>query len=80
MRQAHGDHANPPQNHDGGNEHRGTQPFQQDVSKRLEERVGDEEDRQTGVVLAICDFEGFLQALESRVADVGTVEERDEVE
>lgn len=50
------------------------------MRQRLEERVGHEEDGQSGVVLAVGHFEILLQANDLCVADVGSVEETGQVE
>ena len=80
MGQAHGHHDRAPQHHDDGDEDRRAQALEQDVRQGLEERVGDEEDGQAGIVLAARDVEGVGQAVEFGIADVGAVEEGDEVE
>ena len=80
MRQTHGDHTNAPEDHDDGDENARTEALEQDVGQRFEEGVGDEEDGQASVVLAAGDVEAFLEAIELGVADIGAVEEGDEVE
>ena len=80
MRQPHRHHHNPPEHHDRGDEDGRPEPLEEDVGQRLEERVGDEEDGQAGVVLPACDVQRFLEAVEFGVADVGPVEKGDEVE
>ena len=80
MRQAHSNHDDTPQCHDNGNEDRRAQALEEDVGQRLEEGIGDEEDGQAGIVLAAGQVEGFLEAVEAGVADVGAVEEGDEIE
>ena len=80
MGQAHGRHDSAPQQHDDWDEDRRAQALEQDVRQGLEERVGDEEDGQAGIILAARDVEGVGQAVEFGIADVGAVEEGDEVE
>ena len=80
VREAHGQHSDAPDGHDSGNEARGPPAFEQDVRKGLEERIGDEEDGEAGIILAACDVQGLLQTVEFGVADVRPVEEGDEVE
>ena len=78
--EAHGHHGDAPDGHDDGDEDAGSEAFEQDVGERFEQGVGDEEDAEAGVVLAAGHVEGFLEAVEFGVADVGAVEEGDEVE
>lgn len=80
MGQTHRDHDDTPDGHYCGNENRGSEALEQDVGQGLEESVGDEEDGQTGIILTTGDFQGLLQAVELGVADVGAVEEGDEVQ
>ena len=80
MGQAHGCHDGPPQQHDDGDEDRRAQALEQDVRQGFEERVGDEEDGEAGIVLPPRDVQGVGQAVELGIADVGAVEEGDEVE
>lgn len=80
MRQPHGHHHNTPKHHDDRDEYAGSETLQQHVGQRFGEGVGDEEDGETGVVLAGGDVEAFLQAVEFGIADVGAVEEGDEIE
>ena len=80
MRQAHRHHHNPPKHHDDGDENAGAQALEQDVGEGFEASVGDKEDGETGVVLAGGDVETLLETIEFGVADVGAVEEGDEVE
>ena len=80
MRQPHTGHADPPQDHNDRDENARSQPFKQNVGQRLEAGVGDEEDGETGIVLAAGDVETLLEAVKLGVADVGAVEEGDEIE
>lgn len=52
MGQAHGGHAYAPQDHDDGNEDAGAKAFEEDIGQGLEKRVRDEEDAESGIVLA----------------------------
>ena len=80
MAQAHRHHDNAPEDHDDGDEDAGPEAFEQDVGEGLEAGVGDEEDAEGGIVLAGGDVQGVFEAVEAGVADVGAVEEGDEVE
>ena len=80
MSQSHCRHRDTPERHDDRNEDAGTKALEQDVGQGLEEGVGDEEDGEAGIVLAAGDVQGFLQAIKFGVADIGAVEEGDEVE
>ena len=80
MSQPHRHHDDPPQEHDDGDEDGRPQALEQDIGQGFEERVGDEEDGQAGVVLPSRDVQRVGQAVELSVADVGAVEEGDEVE
>jgi hypothetical protein len=78
--QAHERHTDAPGEHDGWDEDAGTPAFEQDLGEGFEEGVGDEEDGQGEVVLAVGHMQVGLEALDLGVADVGAVEEGDEVE
>lgn len=82
VRQTHGDHDNSPQYHDGGDEYRGPQPFEQDIGQGLEQGIRDEEDGDGGIVLAarLGQVQRRLEAVQAGVANVGSVEEGDQVE
>ena len=80
MRQPHRGHHNPPKHHNNRYEDTRPQPLEQDIGEGFKERVGDEENGETGIVLATCDLEGLLETVETRIADVGAVEEGDQVE
>lgn len=80
MGQAHCHHDRAPEQHDDGDEDRRAQALEQDICQWLEERVGYEEDGQASIVLAARHVQGVDQAVEFGIADVGTVEEGDEVE
>lgn len=80
MRETHRNHDNTPNRHDSRDENTRSQTLEQDIGQRFEERIRDEEDGQTGVVLAAGDVKRCLQTVEFRIADVGAVEEGDEVE
>lgn len=80
MDQTHHRHADTPQDHNARDEDAGPQPLQQDIRQRLGERVRDEKDRESGIVLAPSDVQGTLQVVQSGISDVGPVEEADEVE
>ena len=67
--------------HDYRDKHRGPQPLQQDVGQRLEYRVRYEEDGERRVVFPRAHvMQTLLQTVDFRVADVGAVEEGEEVE
>ena len=74
MYQSHGRHADPPPHHDDGQEYARSIFLEQDVGQRLEDGVGDEEDGEGRVVLAICQVEIFLQTVDFGVAYGGPTE------
>ena len=80
MRQAHANHTDAPKNHNNWDENARSQALEQDVRQRLKAGVGDEKDGEAGIVLAARDVEALLEAVEFCVANVGAVEEGDEVE
>jgi hypothetical protein len=49
------------------------QPLQEDVGRDLEDHVGDEEDRETGVVLEAGEFEFLLQPEDGCIGNVDSV-------
>ena len=80
MAETHSHHANTPEHHDDGDEDGWAEAFKEDIGEGFSEGVGDEKDGEAGVVLATGDSEIFLKADDAGVADVGAVEEGDEVE
>lgn len=68
-----------PNDDDAGEEDAGRQPLQHGVRDRLDHRVGDEEDGQRVVVVVPMHPKVILHAGEPRVADVGPVQEREQV-
>lgn len=80
VNQTHCHHHNAPYGHDQRNEDAGSHALEEDVGQGLGQGVGNEEDGESGVVLAIRHVEVLLQAIEFRVSDVGSIEETDEVE
>ena len=80
MCQTHGDHCDAPNHHDARNEDARSKALQEDVGEGFEEGIGDEEDGEAGIVLTTGDVETFLEAIQLRVADIGAIEEGDEVE
>ena len=64
MHQAHGGHYDTPEKHDGWQEDRRLETFEQDVGDGFEAGVGDEEETQRGVVLSIGHVEVFLEAID----------------
>lgn len=80
MRQSHGCHDNAPKEHDSRDEDAGTKSLEEDVCQRFGEGVRDEEDGQSGVVLAASDVKGFFEADETGIANVGTIEKADQIE
>lgn len=80
MHQAHRRHDDAPKHHNGRNEDRRLQALEQDVGEGFETSVRDEEKRESGVVLAAGHAEVVDEAVDFGVADVGPVEEGDEVE
>ena len=80
VRQAHGHHRDAPEYHDAWYEDARAESFEEDVCERLEERVGDEDEGEGCVGLPAGDVQGLFEPVEARVADVGAVEEGDEVE
>jgi len=69
----HGDHDDPPHDHDHGNKDAGSQPLEQDVGKRFEEGVRDEEYGQSGIVLPVGHAKIFLQTIDFRISNVGPI-------
>lgn len=80
MHQAHTCHAQAPGDHDGRNENARTQAFEQDVGQGFGEGIGDEEDRQGSVIIPRCHVQVGQQAFQLGVADIGPVQEADEIE
>lgn len=80
MHQAHGRHDNAPKHHNRRNEHRRLQALEQDVGEGFKAGVRDEEERESGVVLATAHVEVVDEAVDFGVADVSSIEEGDEVE
>ena len=78
--EAHGDHDDAPEEHDDRDEDGRAQALKEDIGQRLEEGVGDEEDGEAGIVLAAGNVKGFIEVVELRVADVGPIEEGNEVQ
>ena len=74
MHQAHTRHTDPPPHHDDRQEDAWAHLLQQHVRQGLENRVADEEDCQTHVVLRVAEAQIFLEAVDFGVADVGAVE------
>lgn len=73
-------HADTPSDHDDGQEDTRAQPLEQDIGQGFETGVRDEEDGQTGIVLAVRHVEISLQAVDFGIADVCAVEEGDQVQ
>lgn len=80
VHQAHRRHDDAPKHHNRRNENRRLQALEQDVGEGFEAGVRDEEKRKSGVVLAAGHAEVVNEAVDFGVADVGPVEEGDEVE
>ncbi len=80
MHETHRHHADAPHQHDGRDEDGRAKTLEEDLGERLKERVGDEEDCQRNVVLGVGHLEVLLQALDLGIANVGAVEEGNEVE
>ena len=70
MREAHGDHTNPPKNHDDRDEDTGSESLKQGVRQGFEEGVRDEEDRQAGIVLATGNVKALLKTIELGIPDI----------
>jgi hypothetical protein len=68
-----------PQNHNNRQEDTRSEFLEQDIRQRLKHRVTNEEDRKSLIVLSISHVEIFLQAIDFGVANVGSVEEGNEV-
>lgn len=51
MYQAHSHHDDPPQDHGDSEKPLGAEDLEHDIGGRLEEGVGDEEERESGIVL-----------------------------
>jgi hypothetical protein len=66
-----------PKYHDQGQEYAWAHLLQKNVRQGLEDGVADKEDCKTSIVLSICHFEIFLQAVDFCVTNVGSVEEGD---
>ena len=75
MSKTHGGHTDAPQDHDGRDENARSKALQQNVGQRLRERVADEEKTEGGIILAWRYMKCFFEADQSRVADVGPIEE-----
>ena len=68
MHQAHGGHADAPEDHDGGDEDAGPQALEQDVGEGFEAGVGDKEEGEGGVVFAVAHAEVVDEAVDFGVA------------
>jgi hypothetical protein len=80
MHKARADGRNAPEDHDSGEEDGGSQALEQDVGQRLEEGVGDKEDAETHIVLPVLHVKAIDQPTNFGIADVGAVNEADQVE
>ena len=66
--------------HDDWDKNRRTKSLEQDVGDRLEHSVRDEEDGQSRIVLRGTEVQGFLQAGDLGVADVGSVKKGKQIQ
>ena len=73
----HSHHADTPEDHNDGDEDGRAKTLEKNIGEGFGERVGDEENGEAGIVLATGDSEGFLEADDAGIADVGAVEEGD---
>ena len=80
MDQTHSGHAYPPKQHNEWYELAGTESLEENIGERLGKRVGNEEEGEGGIVLTSSDVQAFLKTVKSRISDIGSVEETDEVE
>ena len=80
MYQTGASHADSPDDHDERDEDSRTKALEQDVGQRLEDGVGNEEDRERGIVGAVRQVEVSQQTIDLRISDVGSVQEADQVE
>ena len=79
MHQPHKRHDHTPEYHYYGDKNTRPHPLQQDVGDGLKQRIGDEEDCQSEVVLLAVHTQVLVQTGDLGVADVGAVEEGEEV-
>lgn len=80
MHETHARHDHAPEEHDARQEDTRAEALQHDVGGGFEEAVRDEEDCQADVVLPVLHVQVWDQPVDFGVADVGAVEEADEIE
>lgn len=80
MYQAHCRHAYPPEKHNKWYELAGPESLEEDIGERLGKRVGNEEERKGSIVLTSSDIQGIFKPFQSRVPNIRSVKEADEVE
>lgn len=80
MYQSHAGHAEAPGNHDGGYEDTRTKAFEKNVGDGFCQSIGDEENGESGIVLAGGDVQALLQAVQFCIPNVCSIEEADQVE
>jgi len=68
------------QDHDGRNKDTWSQPLEQDVGKRLKQRIAHKEDGERCIILPIRHLQILLQAIDFRVSNVRPVEKGNQVE
>jgi hypothetical protein len=56
-----------------------SKPLEKHITRWLEYRIGYKEDSKGGIPLSIGHFEVLLQAGDLRIADIGTIQKRNEV-
>lgn len=77
MNETHTGHANTPKNHDKRQEYTWSHLLEKHISQWLKDRIADEEDGQTVVVLAIGHAQILLETVDLCVANIGTIEKTD---
>ena len=80
MNQAHSGHAYPPKQHYEWYKFTGTKSLEEDIGERLRKGVGDEEERESSIVLTPSDVQTFLKSIEFSISDIGSIEETDQIE
>lgn len=66
--------------HDDWDEDGWTHALEQDVGEGLKDGVGDEEDRQSGIVGSTAETEILSKSIDLGIADIGTVQEGEQIQ
>jgi hypothetical protein len=66
--------------HDDGDEQRRTHALEQDIGERLKDRIRDEEHRERGIIISTTQKEILGECIDLGVTNIGTVQERQQVE